>query len=76
MALAQEMHSKEMSMIDMLAELRSSLGRNMDSREERLAGLLRRESQSTRSVLGSLRRAVWILALAIFGGLALVALFS
>jgi uncharacterized phage infection (PIP) family protein YhgE len=76
MALASEMHAKELSMIDMFAELRRSLGREADRRENSLGAQISRESASIRHSLDRVRRALWILGLALFSGLALVALLS
>jgi DNA repair exonuclease SbcCD ATPase subunit len=76
MALAQEMHVKEVAMVDMLAELRRSVGRDLDRREKALAASLQKESAAVQRGLDRVRTAVWILAAAAVVGLALMAFFS
>jgi cell division septum initiation protein DivIVA len=76
MALAQEMHAKEVAMVDMLAELRRSVGRDLDRRDKALGALLTQQSEEFQQSIDRVRAALWVLAVAVVAGAALFLAFS
>lgn len=70
-ALAQEVHAREMTMVDMFAELRRSLGQELNRNQEEIANLVGGDREALKADIAGLRRLLWVVALAATGGLLL-----
>jgi uncharacterized phage infection (PIP) family protein YhgE len=73
-ALAQEVHAREVTNVDMLAELRRSVGREISRTRRNLLEVVVEESGELRQAIQRQTRLLWIVALAAAGGLALALL--
>lgn len=73
-ALAQEVHAREVTNVDMLAELRRSVGREISRTHGEVLDAVARESKQLKAVVEKQARRLWIVALAAVGGLALALL--